>query len=99
MNNTPVYTIDPIFINSIMIYVYTKPGCQRCNATFRRFDNLDCEVIACDIDDNDDARQEAEKLGYTELPIVAVYNNKGDLLESWSGFRPDAIDDLVSRRF
>lgn len=82
-----------------MIYVYTKPGCQRCNATFRRFANLDCEVVACDIDDNDDARLEAEKLGYVELPIVAVYNNKRELLESWSGFRPDAIDDLVSRRF
>ena len=77
------------------ITVYTKPNCAACGMTkkFLQENNVPFESI--DVTQNEEALHDVKQAGYTGMPVVAVdgFDN------SWSGFRPDRIDELVEKRY
>jgi glutaredoxin-like protein NrdH len=72
------------------IAIYTKPQCQPCRATKKKFDQLGIpyeEVSAGDAVDH------LRSLGYTSAPVVEADYGEG-VTTSWSGYRPDLIGQL-----
>ncbi|QHE73062.1 glutaredoxin-like protein NrdH [Rhodococcus sp. WAY2] len=74
----------------MVITVYTKPGCDQCNATFMQFDKAGIEYTAVDITENPEARDYVRSLGYLQAPVVVA----GD--QRWSGFRIRHIKDVIA---
>lgn len=73
------------------VTVYTKPRCQPCTATKRRLKDKGIPFTEESLLDEGNLAA-AKALGHQEAPVVVVGR------ESWSGFRPDLIDDLVRER-
>lgn len=66
---------------------------MQCKATYRSLNKLQ---LAYSIDEDGGSADSllAKNLGYMQAPIVLVRDLlTGDLLDSWSGFRPDKIDE------
>lgn len=73
------------------VVVYTKPRCQGCTATKRRLRDKGVPFEEADLREPGNL-EAAKALGHMEAPVVVVGK------ESWSGFRPDLIDNLVKVR-
>ena len=74
------------------ITIYSKPACVQCNATYRALDRQGIAYQVVDIEQDANARQTVESLGYRQVPVVVA----GD--DHWAGFRPDRIK-AVSERY
>jgi len=74
-------------IDKITAVLYSKPGCQACRITkgLAKFD-----YINSDVDANPEYKDDVRRLGYQQLPVVAMYVN-GVMADSWSGLAPDKI--------
>lgn len=73
------------------VVVYSKPHCQQCTATKRRLRSKGVEFVQESLLDEGNLAA-AKALGHKEAPVVVVGER------SWSGFRPDLIDELVKER-
>lgn len=73
------------------VIVYTKPNCQPCRATKRKLKDRGVPYAEESLTDEGNLAA-AKALGHLEAPVVVVGT------ESWSGFRPDLIDELVKER-
>ena len=73
------------------ITVYSKPACVQCNATYRALDKHGIDYQTVDITTDPEALEAVKALGYLQAPVVVA----GD--DSWSGFRPDKIDELRAK--
>lgn len=70
-----------------MVTVYTKEHCPQCAATKRRLNNAGVEYV------EENALQNLDKLksmGFRAAPVVMTEG------KSWSGYRPDLLDELTS---
>lgn len=76
---------------SAPVVVYSKPHCQQCTATKRRLRAKGVEFESLSLLDEGNL-EAAKALGHQEAPVVVVGK------QSWSGFRPDLIDELVRER-
>ena len=76
---------------SAPVVVYSKPHCQQCTATKRRLRAKGVEFESLSLLDEGNLAA-AKALGHQEAPVVVVGK------QSWSGFRPDLIDELVRER-
>ncbi|WP_311478873.1 glutaredoxin-like protein NrdH [uncultured Gulosibacter sp.] len=74
------------------ISVYSKPSCVQCTATYRALDKQGIEYEVFDLSEDEKALQTVKELGYLQAPVVVA----GD--DSWSGFRPDKINELKKLR-
>ncbi|ALZ86443.1 MULTISPECIES: glutaredoxin-like protein NrdH [Pseudomonas] len=72
------------------ITIYSKPACVQCNATYRALDRQGITYEVVDIEQDAQARQTVESLGYRQVPVVVA----GD--DHWAGFRPDKLGQLVA---
>lgn len=74
------------------VTVYSSPGCVQCNATYRA---LDKKGIAHTVDDAKEETNNAmlKELGHMQAPGVIVRNPEGEIVDHWSGFRPDKISE------
>lgn len=75
-----------------MITVYTKPNCVSCNFTKKFLEENDIEHSVVDVTKDSVALDMIKLHGYQGVPVVAI--NRFD--NSWSGFRPDRLEELVS---
>lgn len=75
--------------SDVVATIYTKPACVQCNATYRAFDKAGLNYRSVDISVDSKALEYIRGLGYMQAPVVVT--NTG---ESWSGFRPDKIQEL-----
>lgn len=75
-----------------MITVYTKPNCVSCSFTKKFFEENNIEHSVVDITQDSVALDMIKLHGYQGVPVVAI--NGFD--NSWSGFRPDRLEELVS---
>lgn len=71
------------------ITVYTKPSCVQCNATYRALENRGLEYEIFDLSVDEKALETVKELGYLQAPVVITDT------DSWSGFRPDKIEELA----
>ena len=72
------------------ITVYSKPACQRCEATTRLLDKLEANYQVIDVTVDAAAYELVTSLGYQEAPVVITDTGH------WSGFRIDQIRAAVS---
>jgi glutaredoxin-like protein NrdH len=72
------------------IIVYTKPACPQCTATKRHLDKRGIGFRSIDMSIDTGAVATVRALGYSSAPVVVA----GD--RHFAGFRPDALDTLVS---
>ena len=70
------------------IAVDSEPSCVQCTATYRALDKQGIEYEVFDLSEDEKALQTVKELGYLQAPVVVA----GD--DSWSGFRPDKINEL-----
>lgn len=75
------------------ITVYTKPSCVQCNATYRALDAKGIKYTPHDLSEDPSALERVKALGYMQAPVVVV-EERGVVVDHWSGFRPDKIGDL-----
>lgn len=73
-----------------MVQVLSKPSCVQCTATYRALDAKGIQYTTIDMSKDPEALKLAISLGHQSAPVVIV----GD--DSWSGFRPDKIEELTS---
>ena len=73
------------------VTVYTKPACVQCKATYRALDKKGIEYEVVDMSQDPTALNKIRGLGFTQAPVVVTPN------DSWSGFRPDKIDELAKQ--
>ncbi|MCK6065778.1 MULTISPECIES: glutaredoxin family protein [Microbacterium] len=81
-------------MTGIVVYT-TGDGCMQCRLTKRLMDDLGLAYRDIDLTDpvNDSAREYVtDDLGYSSAPVVVV-----DDRDHWAGFRPDRIQNLLSR--
>ncbi|BCW61888.1 glutaredoxin-like protein NrdH [Arthrobacter sp. StoSoilB22] len=89
-------------LEGVAVVVYTKPSCVQCTQTFRMLDRDDIFYTKVDITEDPTARDFITRdtadggLGYLQAPVVYVSAIEGD--EHWSGFRPDLIEQHITKR-
>lgn len=74
------------------VTVYSKPGCQPCNATYRALDKAGIDYHKVDITTAPDSAHlldQFAQLGAAQAPIVVTPEGN-----HWSGFRPDLLKTL-----
>lgn len=75
-----------------MITLYSRPGCSGCRATKTWARAKGIKITEVDISISSELREEALSTGFTQLPIVTVKDDSGEIIESWSGFHPDKLE-------
>jgi glutaredoxin-like protein NrdH len=73
-----------------MTTVYTKPNCVQCNMTKRHMDKIGVKYRTVDITEDKEALNKLIELGYKSAPVVMTEGG-----QTWSGFQPAKIDELV----
>lgn len=78
------------------IEILTKPSCTNCVATYRALDSKKINYNLTDMSEHPDRLAQAKELGYLQAPIVLIHDDEGNIVEHWSGFRPDKIMELAN---
>lgn len=83
------------------ITVYIKPtGCSQCRMTKIVLDRMGLQYETVDVTQDDEALEFiTDALGFQQVPVVlldgrTVQNRNGEELTSWSGLRPDLLEQL-----
>lgn len=76
----------------LISFVYSKPSCVQCTATYRALDSKGIEYNIVDLSTDEAALQTIKELGYRQAPVVVTAD------KHWSGFRPDEISALVNEK-
>jgi glutaredoxin-like protein NrdH len=74
------------------IQVFTKPGCQPCAATKRKFKELGIDIVEIDISEDPSGPDKVRELGYSGVPVVF------DGFEHWQGYIPEKIANAAAKR-
>lgn len=74
-----------------MITVYTKPNCVQCTATKHALSKAGVTYREVDLTVDADALAHLKALGYAQAPVVVAGP------DSWSGYRPDRIQNLTGQ--
>lgn len=76
------------------ITLLSKPACGQCVAT--KLD-LDKKGVSFETDNIYNHMDTVADLGYMSAPVVLVRDEKGDIVDSWSGFRTEKISELADK--
>jgi len=76
------------------------PACQPCRLTKRELSKLQEEgatfqVVIVSLQDDPEQAEAFRAAGIMEAPVVEVLDDDANLLDRWSGLRPDKIRELV----
>lgn len=80
------------------ITVYTTPVCPQCRLTKLKLDAQRTAYSAVDLSlpEHADAHTYVTGvLGYKAAPVVVIYDEAGEVRDSWTGFRPDKLEALA----
>jgi len=77
------------------VIVYTKPACVQCTATYRALDKKGVSYRSIDISQDEAALDRLKALGHMQAPVVEHLDDEGSLVDHWTGFRPDKIEELA----
>ncbi|MEW2014283.1 MULTISPECIES: glutaredoxin-like protein NrdH [Microbacterium] len=72
--------------------VYSNEGCVQCTATMRALEAAGIEFEVVDLSTDREALARLKAAGFLQAPVVETVD------QSWSGFRPDKIDDVAKKR-
>lgn len=72
-----------------MVKVYSKKNCMQCKMTKRKLTQLGIQFEEHRIDEEPAALAHVKALGFQQVPVVETSDS------SWSGFRPNRIEELA----
>lgn len=75
-----------------MITVATVPNCQQCRATIKRLTNASHPPRVTNYQEDKTAQDAAISNGWTSAPVVYCTDPDGNVVHSWHGYNPHAID-------
>lgn len=75
------------------VIVFTKPACVQCNATYKALDKKGVSYKSVDITQDPETLEKLKALGHMSAPVVAAYDESGNVIVDWAGFRPDKIEE------
>lgn len=75
-----------------MITVATVPNCQQCRATIKRLTNAGHPPRVTNYQEDKTAQDAAISNGWTSAPVVYCTDPDGNVVHSWHGYNPHAID-------
>lgn len=75
-----------------MITVATVPNCQQCRSTIKRLTNAGHPPRTTNYQEDRAAQDIAVRNGWTSAPVVYATTNNGNVVHSWHGYNPHAID-------
>lgn len=78
------------------ITVFTKPACVQCNATYRALNKAGLSYESIDLTVDETALDKMKALGFQQAPVVMRTDADGNVVDSWSGFRPDKHEELTA---
>lgn len=78
----------------VRVFVWTKPRCQACRATYRRLELADVPVHVIPLADAPDIEAFAADASFTAAPVVMGVHPNG-AAEWWCGFDEKHIDRFV----
>lgn len=74
------------------ITVHTTPACPQCITTKRSLDRRQAQYVTVDLATNETARAYVmNELGHKAAPVVVIQDEDGNVMDHWSGFRPDLL--------
>lgn len=76
------------------VTVYTTPGCMQCKTLMRKLDREQVVYDVMNLEQHPELTEQFKELGMTQAPIVLTSDEF-----SFSGYRPDKINQLVRRVF
>lgn len=76
------------------ITLYSKDNCRQCIASERKLIELGVEFEHADATSPENTKL-AKDLGHLQAPVMTVVEN-GEVIDHWSGYRPDLIGDLAA---
>lgn len=77
------------------VTVFSKPHCVQCNATKRALDKASVAHVVIDVSESVAAFDYLSDKGHSQMPVVEVFDNDGELVDSWTGFDPEKIKALA----
>lgn len=75
--------------------VYSKKPCVQCNATFRAMDKKGYNYGVIDATNDADVLTFMKELGHMQAPVVVVRDADGEIVDHWSGFNLEKINELA----
>ncbi|PTT17280.1 hypothetical protein DBR36_11045 [Microbacterium sp. HMWF026] len=78
-------------MNNEPLTVYSNEGCMQCTATLRALEAAGLEFEVVNLSTDPEALAKLKAAGFLQAPVVETVDH------SWSGFRPDKIDDVAKR--
>lgn len=84
---------------SFSLLVLTKPDCVQCSSTYRSLGKKKLAYSSVDISLPERAgwHAKAKDLGYMQAPVVLVLDLEGNIIDHWSGFRPDKLEEYSEK--
>ncbi|MGI5892914.1 MAG: glutaredoxin domain-containing protein, partial [Bacillota bacterium] len=77
--------------------VYYKLNCPKCRLTIAQLKQLPVKVSKIYVDTTDSSKDsvlnQLRQAGYKSFPVVKVYNTSNQLVDVWSDFRADKINE------
>lgn len=74
-----------------MVKIYSLPNCVQCDRTKKTLSGGGVSYEEIMLNESDSAMEYVKSKGYVSAPVVETEN------DSWSGFRPDKIKELIKR--
>lgn len=84
---------------TLTITVYSRPPelCRACWATERRLNARKVSYTKVLVDEDDSAKEFVATMGYTQAPVVVVTDERGAVVDHWSGFSEKKIESLLKQ--
>jgi glutaredoxin-like protein NrdH len=76
------------------IVIYSKPGCQQCNAVERYLKTRRLNYRKIDVTQYAEAERKVRDMGYSQVPVVVVPFDYEANLRHFYGFDPDALNSI-----
>lgn len=76
------------------IVIYSKPGCQQCNAVERFLKGKGFHYKKIDVTEFADAEQKVRGLGYQQVPVTVVPFDYEANKRHFYGFDPEALNSI-----
>lgn len=73
------------------VELLSKPACMQCDATYMTLEGMNVEFTSKDMTQDADALALAKSFGFMSAPVVIVRDEAGEIVDKWSGFRPEKI--------
>lgn len=77
------------------IELLSKPACVQCTASKRALDSNGADYTITDLTQDADALATAKGLGYLQAPVMVIRDAANNIIDHWSGFRPEKINEYA----